>query len=70
MNLLSLTGEWGNRLDFFLFQDSLYFTVFFLSGLAGMLLARIFLRANEEKIRDVEWENSRLEREWAGLDEV
>jgi hypothetical protein len=70
MNLLSLSGEWGNRLDFLFFQDSLYFTVFFLSGLAGMLLARIFLRANEEKIREVEWENSRLEREWAGLDEV
>lgn len=70
MHLLSTSSEWGNRFDFLLFQDSLYFTVFLLSGLIGMLLARFFFPPNEEMIREVEWENSRLEREWAGLDEV
>jgi hypothetical protein len=70
MYLLSTSSEWGNRFDFLLFQDSLYFTVFLLSGLTGMLLARFLFPPNEEKIREVEWENSRLEKEWAGLDEV
>ena len=59
-----------NRLDFHLYQDSFYFAVFLVAALAGMGCARLVWRANEEKCREIEWENSRLEAEWSGLDEA
>ena len=70
MNDLFLVVALANRLDFHLYQDSLYFAVFLAAALAGMACAGLVWRANEEKCREIEWENSRLEAEWSGLDEA
>lgn len=70
MNDFSIVVALANRFDFHFYQDSLYFVVFFAAALAGMACACLVWRANEEKCREIEWENSRLEAEWSGLDEA
>ena len=70
MNDFSIVVSLANRFDFHLYQYSLYFAVFFAAAMAGMACAGLVWRANEEKCREIEWENSRLEAEWSGLDEA
>lgn len=56
----------ANRLDFHLYQDSLYLCAFLLAALAGMIAGRLIWRADEERCRELEWENRRLEADGAG----
>jgi hypothetical protein len=51
----------ANRLDFHLYQDSLYLCAFLLAAIAGMIAGRLIWRADEECCRELEWENRRLE---------
>ena len=51
----------ANRLDFHLYQDSLYLVAYLLAAGLGILLARLIWRADEESCRELEWENRRLE---------
>jgi len=61
MNEPTPVSTFANRLDFHLYQDSLYLVAFLLAAGLGMLLARLIWRADEESCREIEWENRRLE---------
>ena len=53
----------ANRLDFHLYQDSLYLFAFLLAAWLGVLLGRLIWRAEEGRCREIEFENRRLEAE-------
>jgi hypothetical protein len=55
----------ANRLDFHLYQDSLYLSAFLLAAGLGLLLGRLIWRAEEGRCREMELENRRLEAEHA-----
>ena len=53
----------ANRLDFHLYQDSLYLFAFLLADGLGVLLGRIIWPGEEGRCREIEFENRRLEAE-------
>lgn len=55
-----------NRLDFHLYQDSLYLCAFLLAASVGMIVGQLIWRADEERCRELEWENRRLEADGTG----
>jgi hypothetical protein len=63
-------STFANRLDFHLYQDSLYLVAFLLAAGLGMLLAALIWPADEERCREIEWENRRLEADGATPDKA